>query len=204
MEAWARKGMERWPDVPALYGWLSLDRRGRWRIRGELISRPQILDTIGRNYECDAQGRWYFQNGPQRGYVALETAPWVLAPADERLLTHTGMEVAQPTAAWLDEEGSLLLGTEHGPGALADSGLDWALSRLQTATGAVDEAALAAALAMPADALTGLWLCFGGHRLPLRRIDSTTVPERLGFVREPRPLPGEKGSAPADGEAQDG
>ena len=31
------RAMTRWPDVPAVYGWLSLDRRGRWLIRGETL-----------------------------------------------------------------------------------------------------------------------------------------------------------------------
>ena len=68
MEDWVHRAMARWPNVPALYGWLSLDRRGRWRIQNETISRPQIIDTFNRNYAADEQGRWYFQNGPQRGY----------------------------------------------------------------------------------------------------------------------------------------
>lgn len=194
MEDWARRGMERWPNVPALFGWLSLDRRGGWRIQGERIGRPQIIDTINRNYECDAQGRWYFQNGPQRGYIALETAPFVLHAEGERLMTHTGLVVERPAAVWLDEEGSLLVATEYGAGALIDSDLDWALARLRTAAGAVDEAALADALALPAGATTALSLCLGAQGLPVQRIDSAAAPAQLGFVREPQPVPGEKTS----------
>ena len=90
MEDWVLRGLARWPNVPALFGWLGLDRRGRWLIKGELISRPQIIDTISRNYAADEAGRWYFQNGPQRGYVSLEVAPLVLhAPeSGETLTTH--------------------------------------------------------------------------------------------------------------------
>ena len=47
------RALARWPDVPALYGWLSLDRRGRWCIQGELITRPQIIDTIGPRLVAD-------------------------------------------------------------------------------------------------------------------------------------------------------
>ena len=82
MEAWALRAMERWPNVPALFGWLGLDRRGRWLIKGEVITRPQIIDTINGNYEADAHGRWFFQNGPQRGFVSLQTAPLVLSVND--------------------------------------------------------------------------------------------------------------------------
>ena len=88
MEDWVLRSLARWPDVPALFGWLGLDRRGRWLIRDEIISRPQIIDTIARNYAADEHGRWYFQNGPQRGYMQLEHAPLVLRPdvAGEQLL----------------------------------------------------------------------------------------------------------------------
>ena len=58
------RGLAKWPDVPAVYGWLSLDRRGHWRIKGEHIGNPTVSAFIGRNYEYDSQGRWFFQNGP--------------------------------------------------------------------------------------------------------------------------------------------
>lgn len=44
-EPWGHRALDKWPNVPALYGWLPLDRHGRWRIRGETISGPQIIDT---------------------------------------------------------------------------------------------------------------------------------------------------------------
>lgn len=69
--------MARWPDVPHVYGWLSLTARGQWRMRGEPIANAAIRDFIGRNYGCDEDGRWFFQNGPQRVYVTLELTPWV-------------------------------------------------------------------------------------------------------------------------------
>lgn len=194
MEDWARRGMERWPNVPALFGWLSLDRRGRWRIRGERISRPQILDTLDRNYEADAHGRWYFQNGPQRGFVQLETAPLVLLADGEALRTHHGLAVAQPDRAWIDEDGGLWLRTEHGPAALADDESEWLLGHLHTADGEVDEASLAAALELPHGASTALRLSLAGKSLTVQRLDRAQAPTQLGFVADPQPLPGEKSS----------
>ena len=56
---------------PAVYGWLSLDRRGNWLIKGERDrERSALREFIARNYQADERGRWYFQNGPQRVYVA--------------------------------------------------------------------------------------------------------------------------------------
>ncbi len=195
MEDWVKRALARWPNVPALFGWLGLDRRGRWLIRGETISRPQIVDTIARNYAADAHGRWYFQNGPQRGYVKLEHAPLVLHAdaAGEQLTAHTGDGVTQVSAAFLDEEGAILLQTDLGPGALADADLDWALRRLEAAAGAVDENSLAAALAQPSGSLTCLRLRFGAASLPLQRLDRLLAPAELGFVRDPQPLPSEAG-----------
>ncbi|HWY25128.1 MAG TPA: DUF2946 family protein [Nevskia sp.] len=198
MEDWVHRALARWPNVPALFGWLGLDRRGRWLIRGELISRPQIVETINRNYAADQHGRWYFQNGPQRGYVQLERAPLLLyAPAQGDMLTaHTGAVVHAVSAAWLDEEGGLLLQTDLGPGALADADLGWALQRLETERGAVDEEQLGAALALPSGAETALHLRLGSAVLPLRRLDQAEAPARLGFVRDPQPLPDERGQSP--------
>jgi hypothetical protein len=51
--------LAKWPDVPAVTGWLSLTARGDWRLRGEPIGNDAIRAFIGRNYASDAQGRWY-------------------------------------------------------------------------------------------------------------------------------------------------
>lgn len=187
MEDWVLRSLARWPNVPALYGWLGLDRRGRWLIRGETISRPQIIDTINCNYAADERGRWFFQNGPQRGYVALEYTPLVLRAEGEGLLAHTGAPVGQVQAAYLDQEGALLLQTDLGPGVLDAADLGWALQRLSVDGGEVDEAQLGAALAQSCGSVTALCLRLGGLPLPVRRLDAAAAPARLGYVREPQP-----------------
>jgi hypothetical protein len=190
MEDWVHRALEKWPNVPALYGWLGLDRRGRWTIRGELISRPQIIDTINPNYAADAHGRWYFQNGPQRGYVTLESAPLVLhSDGHGRLFTHTGLAVEQAEAAWLDENGALWLRSAHGPAVLEGEDLHWVLERLRGPRTPVDEALLAAALALPSGSATPLSLRLGDTPLPLGRLDFDAAPEVLGFARRPAPRP---------------
>jgi Protein of unknown function (DUF2946) len=111
----------KWPNVPAVFGWLALTARGEWRIRGERIENTAVRDFIGRNYAVDAQGRWYFQNGPQRVFVELEATPWVyrLAPG-QPLLAHTGARPRALVSAALLDDGRFLLVTDLGAGLVDD------------------------------------------------------------------------------------
>jgi hypothetical protein len=116
------RSMAKWPDVPDVYGWLSLDRRGNWLIKGERIGNVAFRDFISRNYAADARGCWYFQNGPQRVFVALAYTPLVLHFEGNALFDHCGrpFETAQ---AYLDEEGSVLMQGKPGIGLLDDRDL---------------------------------------------------------------------------------
>ncbi len=132
------RAMQRWPNVPAVYGWLRLDRRGRWLLidrgqpdfderrdgAGSPITNPQILEFIARNYQPDAQGRWYWQNGPQRVFVDLELAPIILrvfgSGPQARLVTHTGIQIDTVAGAWQTPQGDLLLATDAGPSVVHD------------------------------------------------------------------------------------
>lgn len=199
MDDWVVKALQRWPNVPALFGWLSLDRRGRWLVQGETISHPRIIDVIDRNYAADEHGRWYFQNGPQRGYMQLEATPLILfvAPDGSHWVTHTGHAVEQIRAAYLDEEGAVTLVTEHGPAEVAGADLPWMLERLSIDGKPVDDLSLAAALALPSGADTNIRLQAGSADLQLRRLDFSRAPSVLGFERIPSPREGEKVSTQA-------
>jgi hypothetical protein len=182
-----RRALARWPNVPHLYGWLRLDHRGRWLIRGEPISRPQIVETINANFGVDPRGCWYFQNGPQRGYVAIDAAPLILhAPESGDAL---GCQLHRPVGAVrraaLDEGGGLWLDTALGPGWLADRDLGWALQRMATTDGAPLDEALAAALAQASGTATALRLVVDGRAVPVERIDEADIAPEFGFVREP-------------------
>lgn len=199
MDEWVVNALKRWPNVPALFGWLSLDRRGRWLVQGEAISHPRIIEVINRNYAADEHGRWYFQNGPQRGYMQLESAPLILFVAEdsEHLVTHTGHAVEQVQSAYLDEEGALVLVTEHGPAEVAGPDLQWMLDRLSIDGKPVEDESLAAALALPSGSDTGITMQLASSRLELRRLDFSQAPSVLGFERTPTPREGEKVSTRA-------
>ena len=108
MDAQVARSMAKWPDVPAVYGWLELDRRGQWRIKGERIAHAGLREFIARNYQADELGRWFFQNGPQRVFVSLAYAPLVVHYEGERLLDQCGRPVV-PHATYVDDEGSVLV-----------------------------------------------------------------------------------------------
>jgi hypothetical protein len=113
MDEIVKAAMLKWPAVPDCYGWLALDARGQWRMRdeacqransaGDIIRNPALQAFIGRNYQADANGNWYFQNGPQRVFVDLEVCPWVCKLTPEAIYLHTGVTLGSVTAVLIDE-----------------------------------------------------------------------------------------------------
>lgn len=136
MDDIVKAALKKWPNVPHCYGWLALDARGDWYLRdeptqavgpfpqskGQRVVHDKLKDFICRNYECDERGAWFFQNGPQRVYVELEAAPWVMGVqrmaegTGFAIATHTGEPVGAVRAAWVDEHGRLFLDTDAGFG----------------------------------------------------------------------------------------
>jgi hypothetical protein len=117
------RSMTKWPDVPDVYGWLSLDRRGNWLIKGERIGNAALREFISRNYQPDSQGRWFFQNGPQRVFVTLAYVPLVVRHEGELLLDQCGRAFSL-IETFVDEEGSVLLLGESGIALLDDRDLE--------------------------------------------------------------------------------
>jgi len=183
------RGMLKWPNVPAVYGWLSLDRRGSWMIKNvsgrfERIANPAVNDFIGRNYAADGEGRWYFQNGPQRVFVALDYTPWVyrLDDAGEGLLAHTGAAARDLKAVFLDDAGALLVQAELGIGVLLDRDLPAFVERLADPQGRNPEHLL--------DAVAGgqeMTAMLRGASVRIAPIRGADLPRLFGFV--PRPAP---------------
>lgn len=116
------RSMAKWPDVPDVYGWLSLDRRGNFLIKNERIGNRALREFIARNYQADARGCWYFQNGPQRVFVSLAYTPLVIRFEGAALVDHCGRPF-QPGQAYVDDEGSVLMLGPAGAGLLDDRDL---------------------------------------------------------------------------------
>ncbi|THF62715.1 DUF2946 family protein [Pseudothauera rhizosphaerae] len=175
--------LQPWPDVPACYGWLSLDRRGHWRLKGERVTHAGLAAFLNTRYRADEAGNWLVDNGPQRVFVALDYLPWVvrLAP-DGSLATHTGRSARLRGAPLMDEDGCIVLDTDAGPALLHDLDLPDFLAALQDSDGSpVGEETLLALMQGDASQ-AALWR---GHRLqPVR---SAELPARFGFRPDPAP-----------------
>lgn len=176
MDNIVKQAMAKWPNVPNCYGWLGLDARGNWHLRddraqaagafqsglagskGSLLTHEKLIDFIARNYQPDAQGQWFFQNGPQRVFVELQVTPlvWRVQP-DRTVKDHMG-RAADVQGVWLDEQGFLYLEAAAGLGLVhtQDMGL---------AAEAVEQ---------------GLWQPQAVLQLDL--------PGRFGFVKSPQSL----------------
>lgn len=172
----------RWPNVPASFGWLSLDRRGGWRLQGEPVTHSGLVEFLNRNYGCDEAGRWFVQNGPQRVFATLDYTPLVLRlELDGGVTAHTGAAAGPADTVYLDDEGSVLLNTAHGIGLLDDRDLAGFIAdcRREDGTPASDEDFF--------DVMRGgfLGLFWRGKRL--QPIGHDEVAGHFGF--EPNPVP---------------
>ncbi|HMX23823.1 MAG TPA: DUF2946 family protein [Accumulibacter sp.] len=179
--------LRRWPNVPACYGWLSLDRRGQWRLRGETVSHRGLNDFLNQRYAYDAVGNHFVQNGPQRVYVELEYTPWIVhLSSAETLTTHVGSIVERLERVLIDDQGNLLFETDCGIALLCDRDLPFFIDRLHNESGepASEQAVLAAIDHGTVDELHLEWQ---SRRLPLHAIRRQEVPRHYRFIPTPQP-----------------
>lgn len=182
MDAAVIAALAKWPNVPAVFGWLRLDRRGNWLIREQQIRQPALAAFINRNYASDERGRHFFQNGPQRVFVDLDYAPWVVRLEAERLVTHTG-EIVTADGGHIDDEGNMLFVWGKHAGLLDDRDLPAVLGGLQQLDGSPAEESMILQAIEQAD--TTLALGLGGRRLPVRPIRRDEVAGHFGFDPAP-------------------
>ncbi len=170
MDDIVKQALAKWPNVPHCYGWLGLDARGQWYMRddptqaagpfpqskGSLLRHDKLIDFIQRNYEPDAQGQWFFQNGPQRVYVELEAAPLVWRLTDDfSFQAHTGL-AGELQRVLLDAEGRLYVEASAGLGIVHSQDMGLAADALEQ----------------------GVWPA-------PEEVPAADLPTRFGFVRSP-------------------
>lgn len=173
MDDIVKQAIAKWPHVPDCYGWLGLDGRGHWYLRddavqaqggfaaarGVRLEHEGLIAFIHRNYEADARGCWFFQNGPQRVYVELEAAPlvWRVGPGGD-VVAHTGQAAGPVSECLMDEQGRVYLAAAMGLGLVHS----------------LDVSAVAGLLEQ------GRW--------PLREVLAADLPGAHGFVPSPAAL----------------
>jgi hypothetical protein len=194
MDDIVKQAMAKWPNVPHCYGWLALDARGGWRMRdehaqqanlpGDRLNNAALLAFINRNYAADERGCWYFQNGPQRVYVNLETTPYVARtdPA-QGLVVQTGEALGPVEHAYMTTAGALIVQAGGKLAQVDDRDVAQLLAAMEMNGAAVGDEALLA------------WLETGSGSMSLRlhevRVDVERLPDgdlgaRFGFVAIPQ------------------
>lgn len=187
--------LKKWPDVPDVYDWLELDSRGRFCLRtgaGEPpafapIGNAALREFIGRNYQCDAAGRWFFQNGPQRVFVRLALTPWVFRLHDDDApVAQTGLSANQVQGLAIDEQSAPVLLTDIGPGLIDDRDLAQLPGLLRSPDDSVlDDAAFERWLHAPVEG--AIRLSWRGESLPVISLERRLLGSHLGFDPAPHP-----------------
>jgi hypothetical protein len=193
------RAIAKWPEVPAVFNWLSLDRRGNWFIKDERIANSAITEFIARNYAADEHGRWFFQNGPQRVFAKLAYTPFVyrtvlLGDGGLDLVAHTGAPAGRIAAALIDEGGVILAHTDLGVGVIHDQDLAEISTHFVDAAGArIGDIELEAAIAqLSSQGATGsLLLRLSGSLVSVSHVESAEVAYRFGFDPDPQPGAGQ-------------
>ena len=196
MDAIVEQALAKWPNVPHCYGWLALDARGNWRMRnehaqahdlpGDKITQPALRDFINRNYSCDAHGRWYFQNGPQRVYVDLEVAPFIAhtEPVPGFAL-QTGLNFFKIDAVWLSDQGRIFLQGDGKFALLDDRDLAQCVANLLLNDESVADEELIVWLEQRG-ASGALSLKYEKNKMRVNYLEDDTISERFKFIRAPR------------------
>jgi Protein of unknown function (DUF2946) len=199
MDDIVKQAMAKWPNVPYCYGWLALDARGTWRMRdeaaqragspGDKLTNTALVGFIARNYAADERGCWYFQNGPQRVYVNLETTPFVARtdPA-QGLVLHTGAPLGRPEAAYLTDAGGIVLRAGQTVAQIDDRDAAQLLQAFELDGRPAPDDAVMAWLEGGAGELALRWQ---DARIVVERIGADELPGRFGFVRRPDQVQGQ-------------
>ncbi len=193
MDEIVKQALAKWPSVPHCYGWLALDARGAFRMRdeatqqanlpGDIIRHTALLAFIYRNYTHDERGAWFFQNGPQRVYVDLETTPFV-ARTDpvHQFVLHDGKLMTDMNEACLTEQGQLVLRNSRQIAMLDDRDLAQCLTLLKRQGKVINDDQLLDWLASPTDDLSLSTLT---GDIPVRWMRSDRLASSFGFIRRP-------------------
>jgi hypothetical protein len=196
MDDIVKQAMAKWPNVPHCYGWLALDARGVWRMRdeaaqragtpGDKLTNVALVGFIDRNYQIDERGCWYFQNGPQRVYVNLETTPFIArTDPGQGLVLHTGQPMPAPEQVFMLDSGGIVVRAGEQLAQLDDRDVAQLLQAIELDGKPVGDEELMAWLDDGPGQLTLRWQ---DRRIDIERLRAEEAPQRFGFVRRPDQL----------------
>jgi hypothetical protein len=203
MDDIVKQAMAKWPNVPHCYGWLALDARGAWRMRdeaaqradapGDKLANATLVSFINRNYLADERGCWYFQNGPQRVYVNLETAPFIARtdPA-QGLVLHTGQPLGAPEQVFMTGAGGIVLRAGEKLAQLDDRDTAQLLQAMELDGSVASDEELMAWLDGNPGQPGRLTLRWQGKAIAVERLVADEAPGRFGFVQRPDLLAAQK------------
>ena len=195
MDDIVKQAMAKWPNVPHCYGWLALDARGSWRMRdeptqqanlpGDRLNNAALLAFINRNYAADERGCWYFQNGPQRVYVNLETTPYVARtdPA-QGLVVQTGEALGPLDKAYMTAAGALIVQAGGKLAQVDDRDVAQLIAAMEMDGAAVGDEDLLAWLETGTGTRS---LRVAETRIEVERLPDGDVGQHFGFVAMPQP-----------------
>ena len=203
MDEQVLRSLIKWPNVPACFGWLTLDRRGQWRMVDEFAQRNQLPgqavqhtilnEFISRNYACDTSGRFFFQNGPQRVFISLAATPWVarITPSEQgtQLITQCQTEI-KPSGALSDENGNIYIVGRVKHAVYTDNHTQqFEIAEYSSVAilhdHDLDQFSELAKLREEACSFGGFW-SWHDILLPLDPVHSEELSKRFGFVRKPK------------------
>jgi len=199
MDKQVQLAMAKWPDVPHCYGWLGLDARGAWRMRDQQVQEKGLLGSkitnatlrgfIDRNYQADDQGRYFFQNGPQRVYVELQSTPYIAHSDPQRgWVLHTGEVVEKCDAVWMTKEGDLVLKSADILAKIDDRDLPHALACVYVdGQPASDQQIVNWLTDWKSTQQSGLAFLFQQHLIPISPASLAELAQAHPFVAHPLP-----------------
>jgi len=202
MDEQVLRSLIKWPNVPDCFGWLALDRRGQWHMRdefaqqhklpGQVITHRVLNEFISRNYACDKQGRYFFQNGPQRVFITLDATPWIarITPSENglELLTQCNNPI-EASGALSDENGNIYITGKINQLTYKEKNKEQ-FSNEECQTVALlhdhdlDQFSQLAKLHEVACSFSGSWE-WQGKQLPIDLIHSEEIAARFKFVAKP-------------------
>lgn len=195
MDDIVKQAMAKWPNVPHCYGWLALDARGGWRMRdeaaqaanapGDRLNNAALVGFINRNYQHDDEGRWFFQNGPQRVFVNLESTPYIARtdPA-QGLVLQTGAALDALERLYLTETGQAIVQAGDIVAQVDDRDVAQLFEGFEIDGKPAGDEVLLDWIGGGAGTLALRWR---GALVPVERIAGDALPGRFGFVRTPLP-----------------